>query len=215
MRWTGRPQGHLGRPDAVSSDTEIQSRRRAINPLPWSWLRQVHGAEVVTVGEPGQHAGTEADALVTGCPDAVLAVFTADCAPVAFVSEEGIIGLAHAGWRGVVLGVIGRTVEVMRAMGATQVLAALGPCIRAGCYEFGKADLDVVVGQLGDGVRKTTTWGSPALDLAEAVRQSVASAGAELVLDAGACTACSSAWFSFRANRDSARQATVVWRPGS
>ena len=79
---------------------ELDARRRALSDRPWSWLRQVHGATVVTVAAPGDQAGAEADAAVTDAPGTVLAVHTADCAPIALVSDEGPVAAVHAGWRG-------------------------------------------------------------------------------------------------------------------
>jgi YfiH family protein len=183
-------------------------------PGSWSWLHQVHGVSVVTVERPGGRAGEDADALVTAAAGVVLAVFTADCAPVALSSPEGVVGIAHAGWRGLVGGLIDRTVEAMRALGSTSVSAALGPCIRAECYEFGVDDLDGVAAVLGEEVRATTRRGAPALDLAAAVGSALSRAGVALTADAGACTACSATWFSHRARAETERQATLIWRPG-
>jgi YfiH family protein len=170
----------------------------------------VHGDGVV-VFDGAEVTGSDGDALVTDRPDVALAVFSADCAPVALSSEERIIGLVHAGWRGLVTGVLQRTVEVMRARGAVAIEGVLGPCIRAGCYEFGPADLDQVAQALGDDVRATTGWGTPALDLAAGVRNALRTVGVELSVDVGACTACSSSWFSARARGEDERQATLCW----
>lgn len=154
---------------------------------------------------------------MTAHPGAVLCVLTADCAPIAFTSPEGVRGVAHAGWRGLADGVIAATVEALRGLGATSVTAALGPCIHPSCYEFSPADLDEVAHRLGDHVRATTADGRPALDLPGAVRRALADAGADLVEDAGACTACDVdgdgrfRWFSHRARGDEARQALVQW----
>ena len=186
---------------------------------PWTWLRQVHGARVIDVGEPGAHAGAEADAAVTSDDDVVLCILTADCAPIAFTSPEGVRGVAHAGWKGLAEGVIAATAEAMRARGATDIAAALGPCIHPACYEFSPADLDVVAGRLGDHVRSTTADGRPALDLPGAVRHAIADSGVRLVEDARTCTACDVTedgqprWFSHRARGDEARQALVQWCP--
>jgi YfiH family protein len=173
-------------------------------------LRQVHGAEVHVVRAPGAVQGDEGDALVTMVPGVALAVFTADCAPVAMTSPEGVAGLVHAGWRGLDAGVIGAAASAMRDLGATRIEAALGPCIRAECYEFGAADLERLAARWGPGVRGRTTAGQPALDLPAAVRAALQQCGAELVADAGACTACSEEWFSHRARGDVGRQATVL-----
>jgi len=191
---------------------DVETRRRAVVDLDWTWLRQVHGNTVVHVESPGGGAGTPADAAVAAAPGQALAVLAADCAPVALASAEGVIGVAHAGWRGLLVGVLGRTAEAMRQLGATDVIAALGPCIHAECYEFGAADLDRVAGRLGDTVRATTAAGRPALDLPGGVRAELAAAGVTELEDIDVCTACSPDHYSWRARRQTARQAVVVWR---
>src|SRR6185295_2862413 len=114
VRFTGRAEGDLRHdPD----------RRPAVLDRPWSWLRQVHGDHVVVVDAPGAGAGEEGDGLVTADAGAALTVFTADCAPVALAGDGGVIGVAHAGWRGLLADVIPRTVERMRALGAGEVRA--------------------------------------------------------------------------------------------
>lgn len=169
---------------------------------------------MVVVEAPGQGRGQEGDALVTTAPGAALAIFTADCAPVALASPEGVVGAAHAGWSGVAAGVIERTVEAMRSLGATRVAAALGPCIHAECYEFGAQALDAVVAILGEPVRGTTAAGAPAFDLPAAVRVALGRAGAQLVHDEDVCTACAAdRYFSHRARGEPERQAMVVWAP--
>lgn len=203
--------GHGGDP-VTSVRPDVAARRRAVVDLPWTWLHQVHGAGVVRVTRPGGGAATLADAAVTAEAGCALAVLTADCAPVALASREGVIGVAHAGWRGVAAGVIEATVAEMEALGATGIEAAVGPCIHAECYEFGGTDLDEVAARLGAAVRATTAGGAPALDLPAAVHIALERAGIESVTDAGTCTACSPSYFSWRAGRETQRQATVVWR---
>ncbi len=107
-------------------------------------LTQVHGDAVVSVAAPwmpGQ--GARADAMVTDRPGLALGIITADCAPVLFADPEaGVVGAAHAGWRGAVAGILERTVEAMTALGArpARVRAVIGPCIAQASYEVG-ADL--------------------------------------------------------------------------
>jgi copper oxidase (laccase) domain-containing protein len=101
----------------------------------------------------------------------------------------------------------------MRGEGADDIGAALGPCIRAGCYEFGESDLSAMESAFGPRVRATTTWGTAAFDLAAAVGVALENEGVALVVDAAACTACSESWFSHRARSESSRQATVIWLP--
>lgn len=217
VRFTGRAEGDLGSasergPGGPSPACE--ARRRAVAHHPWTWLRQVHGPRVVVVDQPGEHAGAEADAAVTACRKAVLAILTADCAPVAFASAEGVIGAAHAGWRGVLSGVIEHTAEAMRALGATDIEAALGPCIHPECYEFSEQDLQQVERRLGPEVRGRTSEGTPALDVPSAVAAACARAGVVLTFRSQACTACDVAGFySHRARREHERQALAIWLP--
>ncbi len=170
------------------------------------------------MGRPGEGRGEEADALVSDHPGAALAVLSADCAPVALASPEGVVGAAHAGWAGLTLGVLEATVEAMRSRGAERVEAALGPCIHPECYPFGPAELDRVAARLGDTVRGVDRTGAPALDLPAAVRAALARAGVHLVHDEGTCTACAldghgrPRYFSHRARGEPQRQAMVVWR---
>jgi hypothetical protein len=123
-----------------------------------------------------------------------------------------VVGAVHAGWRGLSAGVVERAVDAARALGATDVHAVLGPCIRPECYEFGAADLDTVAATLGEGVRAVTSAGRPALDVPAAVAAALGRAGVTELDDLGACTACSDDYFSWRARGELARQAMVVWR---
>ncbi len=187
--------------------------QRLLADAPWTWLRQVHGNRVVVVEHPGACRAEEADAAVTACTGAALVVRTADCAPVGLASPEGVVAAVHAGWRGLLAGVVEESVTAMRALGATSVTAALGPCIGAHAYRFSKPDLELVAARYGQRVVATDDAGYPALDLAEAVRAALGCAGAGLAGDALTCTHCSADHWSWRANRDSGRQATVVWVP--
>lgn len=169
----------------------------------------MHGADVVVATEPGQHAGAAADAVVTATPGVVVAVHTADCAPV-FFDGDGAIGVAHAGWRGLVAGVLEATVAAMDELGHRPRSARIGPCIRTRCYEFGSRELDEVAAVYGPSVRGETAWGTSALDLAAGVRAACDRLGLT-VDDTGICTACSPQHWSYRARADSGRQALVAW----
>jgi len=205
-RFTDRRHGDLridGDPAALAA------RRAALHPAPWTWLRQEHGDRVVVVTRPGEHAGAAADAAVTTTAGAPIAVHTADCAPVLLVGD-GAVGVAHAGWRGLVAGVVEATAATMADLGHPPRAATLGGCIRARCYEFGEADLARVAARYGPGVAATTAWGTPALDVAAAVRAACDRLGVPLD-DLGICTACSGDHHSHRARADRGRQALVAW----
>jgi YfiH family protein len=209
---TTRDQGDF----AIDGDAEaLHRRRRSVVDHPWVWLRQVHGAgvEVVTAATAARVAGVEGDGLVTAEGGLVLAVQTADCLPVVLWSDEGVIGAAHAGWRGLDAGVVEATAAAMRGLGATVIEARIGPCIHEECYEFGATDLDRVAARLGDEVRGRTASGAPALDLPRAFGLAARRAGIADWGEEGSCTACHpERWFSFRARAEAGRMATVIWR---
>jgi YfiH family protein len=127
---------------AVLENRARAARALGADPGRLVGLTQVHGAEAVTVEEawaPGE--GPRADAAVTRRPGLALGIVTADCAPVLFAdAEAGVIGAAHAGWRGAVAGVLEATLVAMRALGARRIAATVGPCIAQGSYEVA-ADL--------------------------------------------------------------------------
>lgn len=104
-------------------------------------VHQVHSPDVVTVTaaeQAGQTDHLRADALVTAVPGIALSVLTADCQPVLFAdAQAGVIGAAHAGWKGALSGVLEATVDAMRDLGATQIRAVIGPSISQRAYEVG------------------------------------------------------------------------------
>ena len=206
MRSGSRLAGDFSAPGAAGA------ARERLAPVPWTWLRQVHGHRVVVVEEPGACCGAEGDASVTSCPEAGLAVLTADCAPVALSSEEGVVGIVHAGWRGLLAGVVEAAAEAMERLGASRLFAAVGPCIWPHAYQFSLAELDVLARHFGPVVRATTASGEPALDLPAAVGAALGRAGVALLAEAQTCTHCSPWHWSWRARADMGRQATVVWR---
>jgi len=208
VRWTGRAEGDARhrREGSERIWQEVVDRRVL-------WLRQVHGDGVVVARPPSDPAVREGDALVTTGADVALGILTADCAPVALASPEGVVGAAHAGWAGLAMGILERTVDAMRSLGAGRVDAALGPCIHAECYQFAQTDLDRLARRLGDHVRGTTAAGTPAFDLPAGVAVALERSGTNVVHRAAECTACAAdRYFSHRARRETQRQAMVVWR---
>ena len=155
----GVPHGFLGRRGGVSvgsiaglnvglgaeddSEAVNENRRRAVAAvLPGARLAtvyQVHSAYVAEVREPWpQDERPRADAMVTDRPGLLLGIVTADCAPVLFADRDaGVIGAAHAGWRGAHTGVIENTLAAMERLGAERprIAAAIGPAISQASYE--------------------------------------------------------------------------------
>jgi polyphenol oxidase len=119
-------------------------------------LHQVHSADVVVVEAPFAGERPRADAMVTNRPGIALGVLTADCAPLLFADDEaGVIGAAHAGWRGAVAGVLEANIEAMVAIGAARgrILAAVGPCIRQPSYEVAADLRDAVLARAAGDAR--------------------------------------------------------------
>ena len=155
----GVPHGFLGRRGGVSTgelaglnvgygssdDREAiaTNRERAIAAvLPGAELatvHQVHSAEAVAVERPwAQDERPRADAMVTDRPNLLLGILTADCAPVLLAdAEAGVVGAAHAGWRGALAGVTDSAIAAMEALGAKRerIAAAVGPCIGQASYQ--------------------------------------------------------------------------------
>jgi hypothetical protein len=163
----GIPHGFLGRQGGVSTGIHAglnvglgsdddraaihENRDRAVRAVaPGSsgalvTLHQVHSAEAVIVTDPfPDDARPHADALVTDRPGLLLGILTADCVPVLLADAgAGVVGAAHAGWKGALAGVTDATVAAMLSLGARRdgIAAAIGPCIARASYEVDDAFL--------------------------------------------------------------------------
>ena len=118
-------------------------------------VHQVHSPDVVTVTAPLADR-PRADAMVTATPGLALAVLTADCQPVLFAdAKAGVIGAAHAGWKGARDGVMEATLDAMEALGAQrgQVTAVIGPCISQTAYEVGQEFFESLTDEAPDARR--------------------------------------------------------------
>lgn len=118
-------------------------------------VHQIHSARVVTV-TGAETPREEADALVTATPGLALSVLTADCGPVLFAdAQAGVIGAAHAGWRGALSGVLEATIDAMQALGAARadICAVIGPTISQRAYEVGPEFFDVFTAEDPDYAR--------------------------------------------------------------
>lgn len=156
----GLPHGFLGRRGGVSSGeveglnvglgsgdepaAVAENRRRAADAVlpgaPLASVYQVHSPDCVTLGEAlwFDAERPHADGLVTDRPGVLIGVVTADCAPVLLADREaGVVGAAHAGWKGAIGGVTDSTIARMISLGAarSRIVAAVGPCISQASYE--------------------------------------------------------------------------------
>jgi hypothetical protein len=155
---------------------------------------QIHSPDVVTLDKPWPHERPRADAMVTRTPGLALGITTADCGPVLFAdSEAGVIGAAHAGWRGAFTGVIEATLEAMERLGAqrARISVALGPMIRQDNYEVGPefvARFVAVESDNGRFFRPSAREGHAMFDLPGYIRDRLARAGVVHIEDLGLCT---------------------------
>ncbi|GLQ56078.1 peptidoglycan editing factor PgeF [Devosia nitrariae] len=157
-------------------------------------LRQVHSTRAVTLTAPTEPgARPEADAMVTKVPGVALAIVTADCAPILLVDPEaGVIGAAHAGWRGAMDGVLANTVAAMTALGAEpgRIICAVGPTISAANYEVGPQFMADFLERHPGGERhfQRGPGGREHFDLSGFVAVQLREAGVGTVEIAGGCT---------------------------
>lgn len=172
-------------------------------PSEWATVEQVHEAKIMSVRAPG--GAGQADGLMTGARRVPVAVFTADCLGVVLEADAGV-GVAHAGWRGLAAGVVGKLLASMEAAGWRTARAAIGPSIGPCCFEVGPE----VVAAFPDFVSQTS-WGTPSIDLWGAARAELASVGE--VWSADRCTRCDEAFFSHRRDGTPRRLAAIGWIP--
>ncbi len=196
------PHGFLGRSGGVSTgilaglnagwgssddrDAIIENRHRAVDAvLPGARLvtvHQVHSAEAIEAGDWPDDNRPRADALVTDHPGILLGILTADCAPILLADRDaGVIGAAHAGWRGAVAGVAASIVAAMEKLGARRdrIAATVGPCIARANYEVDHAFAERLIAAAPANHRFFTDGPSdkPHFDLESFVVASLAAAG--------------------------------------
>lgn len=195
-----------GSRDAVEAVRE--NRARVVAALAPSaqliTLHQVHSAEVVSVTAPFEKP-PQADAMVTTIPGLILGILTADCAPVLFAdAEAGVIGAAHAGWKGALGGVTDAILAAMEKLGAqrSRIRAAIGPCIGRDNYEVGpEFAVHFTAADPGNSVffAPSTRPGHYYFDLGRYVAHRLQGAGITAPERLAACTyARESDFFSFR-----------------
>lgn len=166
---------------------------------------QVHSPTAVIVTEALPYAERpQADALVTDRPGLLLGVVTADCAPVLLADREaGVVGAAHAGWRGATAGVTDQAIAAMMSLGARveRIAAAVGPCIAKASYEVDHAFAERIVAEDADNERflGEGPQGNPHFDLEAYVVARLAAAGIRKIEAMGLDTyALEDRYFSYR-----------------
>jgi YfiH family protein len=200
------------RPEALAENRRRFYRASGLDRERVASMRQVHGARVVTVAGPG-HVG-EADGLVTASADLALLVSVADCLPVFLADlDGGVVGALHAGWRGIVAGVLEAGVEAAVAAGAApgRLQVTVGPGIGGCCFEVGP---EVAAHFPAESLRPAHGE-HPHVDLAHAARQRLAARGIDQAAIRGpdACTRCQSdRFFSARSGEPTGRMVGFICR---
>lgn len=138
--------GSSDQADVVAINRARVAAAMEVPPPALLGVHQVHSADVVCIPATGELPDVaRADALVTDRAGVALAILTADCMPVLFADvQAGVIGAAHAGWRGALDGVLEATLTAMEGLGADRddIVAAIGPCIGQRAYEVGPEILE-------------------------------------------------------------------------
>jgi len=228
---------HVGDEGAAVAENRARLRSAAGLPSEPCWLEQVHGTHVLDLeaylapdstrrpvrtaladapgnSEPAAPLGP-ADAALTRQAGRICAVLTADCLPVLFASRDGsVIGVAHAGWRGLAAGVLEATVTALAAP-PDRLLVWLGPAIGVEHFEVGAevraAFLDADPGA-ADAFHENAR-GRYQADLERLARRRLERAGVKAIFGGGVCTyAEPSRYFSHRRDGVTGRQATLIWR---
>ena len=185
------------------------------------FMQQVHGTGVAVVDGPmsAGHPPPEADALVTSRPGLALVVLVADCAPVLLTGTRddgtGVVGVAHAGRRGMAGGIVAATLAAMADQGVDPVgIAALvGPTICGRCYEVPES-LQAEVADIEPAARSTSRSGTPALDVRAGVVAQLRAAGVTSVDVDPTCTAESASLYSHRRDGVTGRFAGIALLAG-
>lgn len=182
------------------------------------WLRQVHGTEVADLDAPAAAGAPESspgeDAVITRQRGRVCAILTADCVPVLFASPEGgLIGAAHAGWRGLAAGVLQATVAALKGE-PKALMAWIGPCIGPEAYEVGPEVRDAVLAAM-PGAAPAFRAGSGSrfmADLPQIARLQLKASGVARIFGGTECTYQDPGrYFSHRRDGQTGRQATLIW----
>lgn len=227
--FTGRAQGNMSSVGGDGAEHGLAARERLRETLGIRRLMrgyQVHGTVVGRVFADGARAGLdsggrpglenafecedstsqpafEADGHAIAAPDMAAMVLTADCIPVV-LGARGAVAALHAGWRGLAAGVLEEGVRALRELGGSgDVVAVVGPCAGACCYEVGEEVHAAFAGVHREG---------RLIDLRAIAHERLFAAGVSEVLDAEACTICDERFFSHRREGTRAgRQAGLAW----
>ncbi|HEY8100825.1 MAG TPA: peptidoglycan editing factor PgeF [Burkholderiaceae bacterium] len=188
---------------------------KAILPSEPAWLTQVHGVAVVDAASIT--GAPEADASISTVPGVVCAIQTADCLPVLFSDVKGqVVGAAHAGWRGLLHGVLNKTLERMQTAGAEEIIAWLGPAIGPQCFEVGAEVMHAFIERDQDAqqaFRPVVAQPEKYLaDIYQLARLLLNKSGVSKIYGGGFCTVTDrDTFYSYRRDKTTGRMASLIW----
>ena len=203
---------HVGDdPAAVATNRQAVCRRIGARPV---WLSQVHGVRVIDAAEADGTNSPEADAAFARRPGVACAVMTADCLPVLFCDAAGtVVAAAHAGWRGLLAGVLEATVAAMGVPGEA-LMAWLGPAIGPQSFEVGGEVRGAFVGAAAEAAAafRPAAGDKWLADIYLLARQRLAGQGVTRVFGGNFCTvADEERFFSYRRDGRTGRMASLIW----
>jgi len=202
--------------DAVASNrARLQQQLRG---LPVQWLQQVHGDSVVVAGDGSQVKS--ADAVITRRAGIACAVLTADCLPLLICDRAATcVAAVHAGWRGLVNGIVAKAVAAMNCPGES-LLVYLGPAISQANYEVGievveavfdAADSTIQSSALANAIKPGQRPMHFYIDLYAIARAQLAACGIHQVFGGEYCTLADAQFYSHRRDGVTGRQASLIW----
>lgn len=204
---------HVG--DSPIAVQENRARLRTLLPADPAWLNQVHGVTVVdaakVVGIPA------ADASFTTEPGVVCVIQTADCLPVLFCDLAGqVVGAAHAGWRGLAGGILENTVAAMRAAGAQEIAAWMGPAIGPARFEVGEEVRQAFIAGSALAAQAfvpvAATPGKYMADIYQLATLALRRCGIARIAGGGYCTVAEPGrFFSYRRDQVTGRMSSMIW----
>ncbi len=205
----------------VGDDSKCVDENRALltqslpaNPV---WLEQVHGTDIFDADHWDQSSVPVADAAVTTQPQRVLCIMTADCLPVLLASKGGeVIGIAHAGWRGLAAGIIEKTIQKMKQKvhQDIEIQAFLGPAIGPESFQVGQEVKDIFEQQDPKSSQAFNPCSEPMkywADIYQLAKLRLKSQGIEQIDGADRCTVKEPCFYSYRRDHITGRMASLLW----
>lgn len=198
-------------PDSVNLNRKALSTMLDLPSAP-IWLEQVHGTRVIKA-EQNNTVLQQADASYTDQSKTVCTILTADCLPILLCNSDGSkVAAIHAGWRGLLAGIISHTVK---ALNTSQLMAWLGPAIGPECFEIGsEVQTAFIEKSIKNAVAfKPTNPDKFLADIYQLARIELASLGIKQVYGGDFCTVTDKQrFYSYRRDGETGRMATLIWR---